>query len=182
MDYGNIITSENLHDLIYKGPVNPPVFGSWRNDFNWKQWILSFNIVYKFGYVFRRNSIFYNVVFLGTSAGHPDYDRRWQHAGDEKFTSVPSLPYPPDPFRDEFYQNSEVLIVKGDHIRLQDVQLSYDWNKQSHPRLPFQMMRLYLYANNIGILWKANHFGIDPDFVSGMPNPRTLAFGVKIEY
>jgi TonB-linked SusC/RagA family outer membrane protein len=182
INYGSILSSNNLHDLIYKGPVNPPVFGSWRNNFSWKQWGLSFNIVYKFGYVFRRNSIFYDAVFFGLSAGHPDYERRWQRPGDEKFTNVPSMNYPPDPQRDEFYQNSEVLVVKGDHIRLQDVQLSYDWDKQSHPRLPLQSIRFYLYANNLGILWKANHYGIDPDFVSGMPNPRTLAFGVKIEY
>jgi hypothetical protein len=181
-DYGSILSSANLGDLLYKGPVNPPLFGSWRNNFSWRQWGLSFNIIYKLGYVFRRNSILYYSVSVGASPGHPDYERRWQHSGDEKFTNVPSMTYPPDPNRDEFYQNSEVLIVKGDHIRLQDVQLSYDWDKQNHPRLPLKLIRLYLYANNVGILWKANRAGIDPDYVSGMPAPRTLAFGVKIDY
>ena len=181
-DYQRILNSKDLHDLLYKGPVNPPVFGSWRNAIYWKQWGLSFNIVYKLSYNFRRNSIFYSDVYFGVSAGSPDYERRWQHPGDEKSTNVPSMPFPPDEQRDEFYRYSEVLIVKGDHIRLQDLQLSYDWNKQSNPRLPFRLIRLYLYANNLGILWKANHSGIDPDYLSGMPNARTLAFGVTIEY
>src|SRR6185437_6174308 len=101
-DYGSIISSGNLGDLIYKGPANPRVFGSWRNSFYWKQWGLSFNVVYKLGYVFRRNSIFYYSVFVGSSQGHPDYDRRWRHPGDEKLTSVPSMTYPPDPYRDQF--------------------------------------------------------------------------------
>jgi TonB-linked SusC/RagA family outer membrane protein len=182
LDYGSIFSSDNLGDLIYKGPVNPSVFGSWRNGLAWKQWALSVNIVYKMGHVLRRSSIFYSQVYFGASPGNPDYERRWQHPGDEKFTNVPSISYPPDLLRDAFYQNSEVLIIKGDHIRLQDVQLAYDWKKQNHPGLPFELMRLYLYANNLGILWKANHFGIDPDFPGGMPSPRTLAFGVKIEY
>jgi hypothetical protein len=169
--------------LIFKGSVNPPVFGSWRNSFYWKQWGLSFNILYKFGYVFRRNSMFYYPFYKNASPGHPDYERRWQHPGDEKYTNVPSIESPPgNQQRDQFYQYSEVLVVKGDHIRLQDIQLSYEWDKGGHCRLPVQMIRLYLYANNIGILWKANRYGIDPDYVQGIPAPRTLAFGVKIDY
>ena len=181
-DYGAILSDSILTHMIYKGPANPRVFGGWRNTFYWKQWGFSFNIVYKLGYVFRRNSIFYYSVFVGSSQGHPDYDRRWQHAGDEKFTNVPSITYPPDPYRDQFYQNSEVLIVRGDHIRLQDVELSYDLDRQKHPRLPVQLVHLYIYANNLGVLWKANHAGIDPDYVLGIPQPRTVAFGVKLEY
>lgn len=181
-DYASILSDSVVTHLLYKGPASPPVFGSWRNSFYWKKWGLSFNILYKLGYVFRRNSIFYYSVFVGSSQGSPDYERRWQHAGDEKFTNVPSMTYPPDPNRDEFYQNSEVLIEKGDHIRLQDFQLSYDWDKQAHPGLPVQLIRFYLYANNVGILWKANHAGVDPDYIQGMPEPRTLAVGVRIDY
>jgi hypothetical protein len=127
--------------------------------------------------------MFYYDFYTNTYPGHPDYIRRWQHPGDEKHTNVPSMEaMPGNQSEDQFYQNSEVLVVKGDHIRLQDIQLSYDWGKQSHPRLPVQLIRFYLYANNLGILWKANHNGFDPDYVSGIPTPRTLAFGVKIDY
>ena len=181
-DYGNILGSDNLHDLVYKGPVNPPVFGSWRNSFYWKQWGLSANILYKFGYVFRRNSIFYSQVYTGASQGSPDYEKRWQHTGDEQHTNVPSMTYPGDPNRDAFYQNATVLVEKGDNIRLQDVQLSYDWTKKGHARLPVQLIHLYVYGNNLGILWKANHAGIDPDYVTGTPLPRTLAVGVRVDY
>jgi TonB-linked SusC/RagA family outer membrane protein len=180
--YGDILGSNNFHDLVYKGPVNPPAFGSWRSSFYWKQWGISANILYKFGYVFRRNSILYYSVYTGASQGSPDFEKRWQHPGDEQHTNVPSMTYPGDPNRDEFYQNSTVLIEKGDNIRLQDVQLSYDWTKNAHTRLPVQLIHLYLYGNNLGILWKANHAGIDPDYVSGMPLPRTLAVGVRVDY
>jgi hypothetical protein len=50
------------------------------------------------------------------------------------------------------------------------------------PWLPIQSVRLYGYANNIGILWKANHQGIDPDYVNSIPNPRTLALGLKMDF
>jgi hypothetical protein len=90
--------------------------------------------------------------------------------------------YPADPSRDQFYQSSEVLVERGDHVRLQDLQLSYTLDRSAHPKLPVQGLRLYLYANNLGILWKANHAGIDPDYISSYPQPRTLALGLKIDY
>jgi hypothetical protein len=116
------------------------------------------------------------------SKGHPDYERRWQGPGDEKSTYVPSMIFPADPLRDNFYGYSEPLIEKGDHIRLQDIQFSYDLSKKSIPKWPVQSVRFYVYANNIGIIWKANHQGIDPDYVTSIPNPRTLAMGVKLNF
>jgi len=184
-NYGSILSSANVSDLIYKGPLNPTVFGSWRNTLYWKQWELSWNIIYKLGYVFRRTSIFYNAVFLGNSQGHQDYDRRWQKPGDEMRTNVPSMPsqnFFNDPSRDEFYQDAEVLVERGDHVRLQDLQISYTFSRSEHSKLPIQGIKPYLYANNLGILWKANHAGIDPDYIQTIPLPRTLAIGVKIDY
>lgn len=168
--------------LLYKGPANPPFFGSWRNTFVWKQFELSFNIVFKLGYKFRRNSIQYTDLYNGISKGSPDYERRWQQPGDEKFTNVPSRPFPAYYSRDQFYGDSEVLIEKGDHVRLQDIKLSYDLPKKVYAKLPVLVMRFYLYANNIGVLWRANRFGIDPDYINSIPNPRTLAFGCKLEF
>jgi outer membrane receptor protein involved in Fe transport len=183
-DYASILNSDTLRDMVYRGAVNPTVFGSWRNTFGWRQWELSFNVIYKLGYAFRRNSIFYYPVFAGTSKGHPDFEKRWQNPGDEKRTNVPSMIYRiTDPTRDEFYQDAEVLVERADHVRLQDIQLGYTIQRQEHPKLPVQAMKFYLYANNLGILWKANHAGIDPDYNQSMPPPpRTLALGLKIDY
>ena len=67
-------------------------------------------------------------------------------------------------------------------LRLQDIQLSYELIRSEHRKLPVHLLRFYVYANNVGILWKANHKGIDPDYVTGMPLPRTLALGTKINF
>jgi TonB-linked SusC/RagA family outer membrane protein len=181
-DYTSMITTTDLSNLVYKGPANPPFFGSVRNTLGWKQWNLSFNITYKFGYYFRRTSINYFNLFNGNSSGHPDYELRWQKPGDENHTNVPSMIYPASSDRESFYTYSETLIDKGDHIRFQDLQLSYDLSRQQIPRLPLSLIRIYLYANNIGILWRANHQGIDPDYINTIPTPRTLAAGIKMEF
>jgi TonB-linked SusC/RagA family outer membrane protein len=179
--YGEIINSTNLSDLRYRGPANPTFFGSLRNNFSYKQLEFSFNISWKMGYYFRRNSINYTDLFNG-SAGHPDFENRWQNPGDENNTSVPSMPPDKNPLRSTFYSYSDVLIEKGDHIRLQDLQLSYQFNKNETRWLPMNQFRIYVYANNLGIIWKANHKGIDPDYISSIPNPRTIAAGLKIDF
>jgi len=181
-DYGAMLSSQDLKDLVYKGPVNPPIFGSWRNTFNWRQWGLSFNIIYKFGYVFRRTSLNYAILFGGNGYGNADYRLRWQVPGDEQHTNVPSMIFPDNSSRDAFYGVSTALIEKGDHIRLQDFQLYYDLRKQQNRKTPFPLIRLYGYMNNVGIIWRANHKGIDPDYLYAAPAPRTIALGARVEF
>jgi TonB-linked SusC/RagA family outer membrane protein len=182
-DYNALINSTDLSDLIYRGPANPTYFGSLRNNFSFKQIELSFAITYKMGYYFRRSSINYFDLINTPGWGHPDYANRWQNAGDENYTSVPSMVYNAGANRSMFYKYADVLIEKGDHIRLQDIQLSYQMNKTTTKWLPMNQLRIYIYANNLGILWRANDKGIDPDFLqTSIPNPRTIAAGLKIDF
>ncbi|WP_162915690.1 SusC/RagA family TonB-linked outer membrane protein [Paraflavitalea soli] len=181
-DYGAIRNSSDFNNLLYNGPANPTFFGSVRNTINWKQLQLSFNITWKAGYYFRRTSINYNELFNSSASGHTDFSLRWQKPGDENNTYVPSMQYPNNILRDLFYQYSSILVEKGDHVRLQDIRLSYNCSQQMLQRLPIQDLQFYLYANNIGILWRANHQDIDPDNIGGYPAPRTIAAGIKIDF
>ncbi|MDQ2719434.1 MAG: hypothetical protein M3Z26_06675 [Bacteroidota bacterium] len=42
--------------------------------------------------------------------------------------------------------------------------------------------QLFLYLNNVGILWKANKLGIDPDYGMGLPAPRSISIGIKANF
>jgi TonB-dependent starch-binding outer membrane protein SusC len=181
--YNDVLTKAlQPRDVVYSGSLNPRFFGSLINTLGYKNLSFSFNIVYKFDYFFRRSSISYTNLFSAWS-GHSDYSLRWQKPGDESKTSVPSLELALNPDRDFFYQNSSALIERADHIRLQDVRLNYDLNSKSIKWLPVQSAQFYVYVNNIGILWRANNHGIDPDFGSSViPNPRTLTLGLKADF
>ena len=189
--YNSFSGSSNFDNLRYIGPANPPFTGSIRNTFTWKQLSLSFLIKYEFGFYFRRPSISYSNLFA-TSGGNPsgevDYPNRWQKPGDEKTTNVPVMIYTGyNNGRDIFYNNSEILVEKGDNIRLQDIQISYNLNKQHIKNMPFQSIQFYAYTNNVGLLWRNNLYGIDPDYVPGYtgivyPNPRTYALGVRASF
>ena len=178
-DY-NTIFSQPFDSLAYKGRATPSTYGALRNTFSYKQWSLSFNISYRFGYYFHRQSINYGDLFTRGN-GHSDYALRWQKPGDEQKTNIPSMLYPADPARDSFFATSETLVEKGDNIRFQDLSLSYTYSNTKKKRLPFHAMTLYLYANNIGILWRANKSGIDPD-AGTYPLPFTFSCGLKTNF
>ncbi|MDR2270456.1 MAG: SusC/RagA family TonB-linked outer membrane protein [Sphingobacterium sp.] len=166
--------------LIYHGNALAPYFGALRNTFSYKGIDLSFNITYRFGYYFRRYSIMYSDLY-NSYYGHGDYYNRWQKPGDELITNIPAMLYPGVTVADQYYRNSEVLVSKGDHIRLQDVNISYTLNPQLTGRLHFKSLRFFAYINNVAILWKANKVNLDPDFPNAKPI-RTVAIGVNYNF
>ena len=180
-DYTKILSGTNVNDLNYIGTANPHYFGSIMNSFSYQNFSLSFNILYKLGYYFRKESINYSLLF-GNSAGkgHTDYNLRWKNSGDEQHTGVPSMIYPAISNRDNLYLRSAALIEKADHIRLQDIQLSYNLTKKVFSEIPFQSIKIYAYVSNLGIIWRANNAGLDPD-ASVYPQPRSFAFGIKLD-
>jgi TonB-dependent starch-binding outer membrane protein SusC len=177
------LSSFKDQDLIYNGRYNPPVFGSLYNNFSWKGLSLSVNLVYKFHYFFRRSAINYSAFGNGYASLHSDFADRWRNPGDESRTDVPSLTYPLDANRDHFYSNSTALIEKGDHIRLQFINLSYTLGNKILDRIGVSSMQLYLYANNMGIIWRANGKGIDPDYpYTSFPPAKTYSVGLKLSF
>jgi len=174
-------TSTLVTDLVYIGPARPQFFGSMGNTLSWKGLSLTVRLSYKFGYYIRRSTINYSLLFANRN-GHPDYALRWQKPGDEQITSVPSMVYPASSNRDNFYNNAEIHIQKGDHVRLQYITLSYTPNKLSQ-LLHFRSTQLYLNAYCPAIIWRANKAGIDPDYneTTILP-PKGLTAGLKIEF
>ena len=166
-DYAAITGSEKgIEDLQYFGSALPTTYGSIINTLTFERFSLDFAINYKLGYWFRRNSINYTDL-LSSRLGHSDFTDRWQKPGDEVFTNVPSLIYTTNSSRDAFYNGSSVLVQKGDHVRLQYLNMGYELAKNQWMNLPFRSMRIYGAISNLGILWSANKQNLDPDYSWG---------------
>jgi hypothetical protein len=179
-DWTSIWSKTSIDGMVYNGPSQPTVYGALRNTFRWRAFTASFNISYKFGYYFRRPSINYTGLFQ-TWVGHGDYARRWRNPGDEHNTFVPSVS-DPVPDRDLFYLNSSVLVERADHIRLEDVQLSYELNRSRYGWLPFNNIRLYTYLSNLGVLWTANKERIDPYYINIPPEGKRISVGLNVNF
>ena len=181
-NYSDLLNPATINDIIYEGPSRPVYYGGISNHFTYQRFSILFNISFKLGYFFRRSTLNYDELLSG-GPGHKDYTSRWQKTGDERTTSIPSLVYPASSQRDNFYSYSEATIEKGDHIRLQDVSLSYDIiNPNNTSRSAFKKLQIFIYTNNLGLLWRANKKGLDPDYAyGGTPYTRTTAIGLKID-
>lgn len=166
-DYSAITGSEKgIEDLTYFGSAIPTYYGSFTNSLNYRNFGIDIGITYKFGYFFRRNSINYTNLFV-SRRGHSDYEKRWQKPGDETVTYVPSNRYASNSARDQFYNGSSVLVEKGDHVRVQYINLSYELRKENLHKLPVKSLQLYVSINNLGIIWRANNQNLDPDYSWG---------------
>lgn len=180
-DYANILRSTTIDSLVYHGPARPTLFGSVRNNLSYGRWSLSVNISFKAGYYFRNTSVSLNYADLVGIQQHSDYTRRWQQPGDELSTQVPSLVYPSNANRNDFYRYSQTLVERGDHIRLQDIRVSYDIAPRKSGSW-FKSLQCYVYLNNVLLLWKANRSGVDPDYNSIFNNtgiPRSISVGIQ---
>lgn len=177
-EYSKIFGNFAEQNLVYSGTASPTVFGALRNDFTYKRFSASVNIVYKLGYYFRRPVMSLNESdALFSNYASAGFATRWKQPGDEKITNMPSLVYPADGNRSDFYQFSEAAVSKGDHVRLQDIRLGYSFEGCKMIKWA-KALEVYGYINNIGILWRSNKYGIDPDSMD-MPQVMSVSFGVK---
>jgi hypothetical protein len=180
-DYSSITGKTTPDSLVYHGSALPKVFGAWRNTFSWKQFSFSFNIAYRFGHYFRNESINYNALYTQWK-GHADFAKRWQKPGDEAVTYVPSMPYPSNAKRDEFYTYASVHVQRADNIRLQDASLAYSFNERLLRHIGMKTLSLTAMVSNAGILWRANNSGVDPDYGGVLPPRPTFSLVVKTHF
>lgn len=164
----------------YIGNTTPTFYGAWMNEMTYKNFSLSCNITYRAGYYFRRNSIVYAALIDGRGS-HADFANRWQKSGDESRTNVPSFIFPTVvEGRDEIYALSDALIEKADHIRLQFINLSYQFlSKRKY--LP-KNTRLFVSMANLGILWRANKQGLEPDYPYAAQGGKTTTVGFSASF
>lgn len=174
IDYAAIIAEAGTsgNNVRFVGPTSPVYFGSFINSFQYKDFTLSLNLSYKLGYYTTKSSLSY-VSLINSGIGHADYAARWQQPGDELKTNIPSFIYPLNGLRDAFFNGSEVNVISANQVRLDYVNLSYHLNAEKW-RFPFRTLDLYVNASDLGVVWRANKFGIDPDY------PKT--FGISKAY
>ena len=168
-------------NIVYIGSGTPHYFGSFINTVSWKQFSLSINLAYKFDYYFFKSSINYDALIY-SGGGHSDFAKRWQKSGDEALTNVPAFIYSNDYNRDNLYLNSSVNVLKGDHIRLQYINLSYSPVLRVGNKKTFKGIELYANAANLGIIWRANKEHLDPDYPTSLAPAKIWAVGVRCNF
>ena len=173
---------EPLDSLRYMGSTTPKFFGSLRNSITYKGFSVSFNILYKLGYYFRRpqntSLVNYASMVAGSQLPPAEYEKRWQKPGDELHTNVPAFVYPVDAFYMFAYAYADINVLRADNVRLQEINISYAFPKKIGL---FKGASLHGSIQNLGIIWRANKYGLDPD-VLDIPLPHTYSIGFSTNF
>ncbi|MNQ80745.1 hypothetical protein D3C85_957380 [compost metagenome] len=76
---------------------------------------------------------------------------------------MPSEIYRSNTARDAFYLGSEVLVKRGDHIRLNFINLDYSLPLRLAKKVGLARASLFANASNLGLIWKAGDE--DPEYL-----------------
>jgi len=163
-------------DAVIVGTVDPPQFGGFATDINWKGIGLNALFTYTIGGVIYNNDRF-NVEFPGYwfSRVASSLLREWQKPGD--ITDIPS------PFND-FHGETTRFLEKTDHLRLRNVTLSYTLPKTVLQRMKITNLRIFVQGQNLKV-WH-NFQGWDPEITTGIlggaqyPQLKTITFGLNL--
>lgn len=178
-DYNKIRTNP-IEEQVIHGSAVPLYFGALRNSFRYKGWSATIGITYRMGHYFRNNALNYTSLFQNmTPVGQADYANRWQKTGDELVTNVPSLAYPANSARDNFYAYADINVHPASHIRLNEAQLQYQLNFVGGSKI--KSASFIFYANQLNLLlWKANRIAKDPENIQGFKVPKQYSLGINL--
>lgn len=174
-------------DLVYKGSMIPKFNGGFSNTFHYKNFELTGNMVYSFGAVMRRdvNQTYGGQRITGSSQSFSgnisaDFADRWKKPGDENTTDIPGFNadgyYNYSQRNTSFYTSADINVVSASYLKLRDVSLAYSLPERVTSLLKIASASLRLQVNNI-LLWKANKYGIDPEFQNFLYGSRSTPNG-----
>jgi hypothetical protein len=192
-------------DLVYMGTFQPTLTGGFTNNFRYRNFQLTCNMVYNFGSRLKRDAVGLNTsttqltgrnspsagVFIGNM--YRDFNSRWKKTGDEEFTNIPA--YIPSSSTNStqrnvlYYSNGDINYFDGAYIKMRDLNLSYTVPPQIASRLRAEDITFRATLSNV-MLWKANHYNIDPEFHNSTGSDmrqvptmqHSISFGVNLRF
>lgn len=187
----NFQERDNTDFLIYEGPTDPTITGSFGNVFTYKGFRLNVFMTYSFGNVVRLNPVF-NAVYSDLTAMTREYKNRWTTPGDENITNIPTIlsarMYNENSdyrYAYNAYNYSDVRVAKGDFIRMKEISLSYDFPRKWIEPLKLSNLSLKVQATNLFLLYADKKLnGQDPEFFNAggvaSPVPRQFTFTLRL--
>jgi len=131
----------------------------------------------KFGHVFRRTSYNYNATIPNSKLSEV------LNADPDK-----TLPLPQNDnesryyFWDRFWKSFSYLTEKADHVRMQEINLTYNVPSKFLKKTGLERVKVYTQVNNVFSIY-ANKFNEDPEFPLGTYKPTPVyTFGINVGF
>ncbi|MEL1241205.1 SusC/RagA family TonB-linked outer membrane protein [Flavobacterium flavipallidum] len=167
---GNIVQAttalKDIADMKYMGTSTPKYYGSLSANLSYKKLSLYLLATYKLDYVLFKPSFNQYVSRYNTFNGYDlnaEIDQRWRNPGDEATTTVPGV-RGMGGYSFARFLFSDNRVIDGDHIRFKEISLKYDFS-DLFANTFIEGASLTCSARNLGLIWRKNKDGLDPDFL-----------------
>lgn len=182
----------DLGMLNYEGSREPLGSGGLTNQFQYKDFNLSFLFTYSYGNKVRLNPVLQR-YFSDVDAISAELANRWTTPGDEKYTNIPRIIEPEtrsallqanaEPFM--AYNRSDIRVADGSFIRFKNLMFSYQFPRQFLERIKINQLRVNAQAHNLYLWADPNLKGQDPEaIVTGVfiPAMTTFSLGFNVNF
>ena len=168
---GSITTIKALKNM---GHSTAPYFGSMNFNLQYKQFSLYALVTYQFGSVFYKPTLsnYITSTYRAQFDLSKDIADRWKTSGDENKTYVPKISS--SSYSLYRYKYSDINVLKGDYVRLKQISVSYQLDSSLASKIHASSAKISVSVSNLGLLWRANKQGYDPDYITSFSNAYNL--------
>lgn len=176
----------NALDIVYLGNSLPKLTGGFGFTFNYGNWRLNTQFVYRLDYDILNMARLNAESMIGNNNQSQAVNYRWRKEGD--VTSIPRAMYGNNSNYNTLV--SDRFVEDGSYLRMSYVQLSYRFDKKHLKWIGLDGLNFYISANNPFVLTK--YSGVDPD-VSNQgydpaidnaqtPRSRSYTLGLRVDF
>jgi TonB-linked SusC/RagA family outer membrane protein len=179
-------------DILRMGVTQAPLSAGLGNNFQYKSFNLSVNMIFNAGHVIRDPRV--NTV-SGVIAGNnyqAGFLERWKVPNDETRTDIPRYVANTaiNASRDlNYYNLGSTRILSADYLKIRDISLSYTLPRLVASKIRAQSITFRCNVNNL-MLWTANDLNFDPEvnrtnqlqITNVRPAQGTVSFGAHISF
>lgn len=179
-------------DKMNVGHSTPSSYGGLSTNLRYKQFTFTLQASYNLAFKVLKNDVTPDMypaygsapAFMPTSHALAN---RWRQPGDEAHTNVPGIQYASTTSLQRYIE-STANVIDGDNARLQLMALSYSLPNSVLNKL--RVMKAVTFrasASNLGLIWKKNKEGIDPDYMfagsyAGWPPTKNYSFNINVTF
>jgi TonB-linked SusC/RagA family outer membrane protein len=178
-DFSTFAPGDGRTFLLNMGTAVAPYTAGLVNAFQIYDFNFSFIVTGKFGHMFQRSGFNYP-----RNAGRPNNKLSEVLNGDPmKIVPLPLNALEPRYSSwNVFYPYLSYLIESASHIRMQEVNLSYNLPSKLTSRLKMNRLQVFAQGNDLFTI-VANNFGEDPEYPIGLLKPQArVSLGIKCEF
>jgi len=175
--------------VFYQGRTTPPATLGFTNSFSYKGFTLMAIVTGKFGHKFRAiDQVFSygltsnNYSATGMATLQDPSAVATTSTGNVFPSKINQVMLGESNSIRNYY--SDAVVADASLIRLSEIYLGYEFPKSMLGNADgfFKSVNIFTQARNLGLLWKANKLGLDPDYPIGSVKAlKVFTFGVKLK-